>query len=98
MTSQGGDVRRIVNPATLEIVGEIVEASAGDVRRASEAAAGAARAWGRTPAIERGRLLHETARVMREHRAELSTLLTLEGGKPRLENLDELAWSAACFQ
>ena len=31
-------------------------------------------------------------------RAELSKLLTLEGGKPRIENLDEVEWSAACFQ
>ena len=25
-------------------------------------------------------------------------LLTLEGGKPRIENLDEVEWCAACFQ
>ena len=35
---------------------------------------------------------------MREDRAELSRLLTLEGGKPRIENLDEVEWCAACFQ
>src|SRR5204862_3359110 len=34
----------------------------------------------------------------RADRAELSRLLTLEGGKPRIENLDEVEWSAACFQ
>jgi acyl-CoA reductase-like NAD-dependent aldehyde dehydrogenase len=98
LTSQGNGVRRIVNPATLELVDEVAEASAADVRRASEAAAGAARLWGRMPAIERGRLLHETAGLMRKNRATLSTLLTLEGGKPRIENLDEVEWSAACFQ
>ena len=56
------------------------------------------RQWGRMPALERGRLLHETAGLMRADRAELSKLLTLEGGKPRIENLDEVEWSAACFQ
>ena len=35
---------------------------------------------------------------MRADRAELSELLTLEGGKPRIENLDEVEWCAACFQ
>ena len=34
---------------------------------------------------------------MREDRARLSELLTLEGGKPRIENLDEVEWCAACF-
>src|SRR5262249_46649515 len=49
------------------------------------------------PAIERGKLLHEAARIMREDRAAVSRLLTLEGGKPRIENLDEVEWSAACI-
>ncbi len=96
--SSGGGARAIVNPATLETVDEVTEATAADVRRACAAAAAAARQWGRMPALERGRLLHETAGLMRADRAELSKLLTLEGGKPRIENLDEVEWSAACFQ
>jgi len=35
---------------------------------------------------------------MRDDRAELSALLTREGGKPRIENLDEVEWCAACLQ
>ena len=62
------------------------------------AASDAWRHWRRVPAIERGKLLHETAGLMRADRAELSRLLTLEGGKPRIENLDEVEWCAACFQ
>src|SRR5882672_5528852 len=45
-----------------------------------------------------GKLLHEVAGLMRANRAELSKLLTCEGGKPRIENLDEVEWCAACFQ
>src|SRR5258707_222170 len=90
--------RRIENPATLELVGEVAEAGVEDVRRACAAAAAAQRHWRRLPAIERGKLLHETAALMRADRAELSKLLTFEGGKPRIENLDEVEWSAACFQ
>ena len=96
--SSGGGARPIVNPATLETVGEVTESTGADVRRACAAAAAAARQWGRMPALERGRLLHETAGLIRADRAELSKLLTLEGGKPRIENLDEVEWSAACFQ
>jgi acyl-CoA reductase-like NAD-dependent aldehyde dehydrogenase len=93
-----GKVRRIENPATLEVVDEVVEGSSDDAKRACLKAAEAGRKWRHLPAIERGKLLHDAATKMREDRARLSELLTLEGGKPRIENLDEVEWSAACFQ
>src|SRR4029079_19600767 len=49
--SQGGRARRIENPATLELVDEVVDATAADVRRACAAAAVAQRLWKRVPAI-----------------------------------------------
>ena len=91
-------VRRIEDPATLELVAEVAEAGEADVRRACLVAAAAQKHWRRLPAIERGRQLHEAASLMREDRAELSALLTREGGKPRIENLDEVEWCAACLQ
>jgi betaine-aldehyde dehydrogenase len=90
--------RKIVNPATLDVLAEIPDSSAEDVRRACAKASEAQKHWRRLPALERGKLLHEGAGLMREDRPELSKLLTLEGGKPRIENLDEVEWSAACFQ
>jgi acyl-CoA reductase-like NAD-dependent aldehyde dehydrogenase len=97
-SSQGGSVRRIENPATLDLVDEVIEATPEDVRRACSVAAQAQRHWRRLPALERGKLLHEAAGRMRADRAELSSLLTREGGKPRIENLDEVEWCAACLQ
>jgi len=97
-TSQGGRVRRIENPATLELVDELYDGTADDVRRACAAAAKAQRLWRKIPAIDRAKMLHETAGLMRGDRARLSELLTREGGKPRIENLDEVEWCAACFQ
>ena len=96
--SAGGRPRRIENPATLETLDEVVDATADDVRRAAAAAAAAQRTWRRMPALERAQLLHEAAGLMRQDRARLSELLTREGGKPRIENLDEVEWCAACFQ
>jgi acyl-CoA reductase-like NAD-dependent aldehyde dehydrogenase len=96
--SPAGGVRRVINPATLELVGEVTDATEGDVASACGVAATAQRRWGRLPALERGKLLHETAGLLRADRAELSRVLTLEGGKPRVENLDEVEWCAACFQ
>src|SRR6476620_9683484 len=96
--SHGGLPRRIEHPATLELVGEVVDGTAADVRRAVAAAAGAQGRWKKMPAIERGHMLHEAAGLMRGDRARLSELLTREGGKPRIENLDEVERCAACFK
>ena len=73
--------RTIENPATLEAVAEVTEGTAEDARRAVAVAARAQREWRQLPAIERGHLLHEAARHLREDRKELARLLTLEGGK-----------------
>ncbi|HET6345954.1 MAG TPA: aldehyde dehydrogenase family protein, partial [Myxococcota bacterium] len=95
--SRNGRARRIVNPATLEPVEEVAEADAGDVARAVEAARRAQGGWQATPAVERARILHEVAAALRADRKALAELLTREGGKPRIENIDEIEWCAACF-
>src|SRR5262252_5266161 len=89
---------RIQDPATLDVVGEVPETTTDEVRQTTAAAAEAQRHWRRMPALERAKMLHETAGLMRGDRARLSELLTREGGKPRIENLDEVEWCAACFQ
>ena len=96
--SCGNDRRTIVDPATLEAVDDVIEATPEDVRMACAAAAAAGRHWARLPALERGKLLHTAASLLRDDRAEISSLLTREGGKPRNENLDEVEWCAACLQ
>jgi betaine-aldehyde dehydrogenase len=95
--SSGSAKRDIQDPATLETVDTVTEGTAEDVRRAVAAAVAAQHHWRKMPAVERGKLLHDVARSMREDRATLSELLTREGGKPRIENLDEVEWCAACF-
>src|SRR5262249_19896214 len=40
---------------------------------------------------------HEFARRLREKKQEVATILTEEGGKPLIENVDEVEWVAACF-
>jgi betaine-aldehyde dehydrogenase len=42
-------------------------------------------------------LLHRIAFNIREHLQDLATLLTAEGGKALIENMDEVEWVAACF-
>ena len=92
-----GGTRLIADPATLEPVETVPESTAADVQRAVASGVAAQARWRRVPAVERARLLHQVAAALREDRARLSELLTREGGKPRIENLDEVEWCAACF-
>jgi betaine-aldehyde dehydrogenase len=85
-----GPVEVVANPATEEPLAEVAAASAEQVDRAVAAARRALPGWRRTPAGERGELLHGVAGWLRAHTAELGRLLTLEGGKPLVENTDEV--------
>jgi betaine-aldehyde dehydrogenase len=92
-----GPPLEVENPYTEEIIATLGTASAEQVDAAVAAAREAARSWARTPAIERGEMLHEVAARLRAHTGELAHAMTLEGGKPLLENSDEVGWTAAAF-
>src|SRR5918996_77744 len=77
----------------LLIGGELI---AGD-GSALAAAREAAREWGRAPAVDRGELLREVAARLRARTDKLAEAMTMEGGKPLVENSDEVGWTAACF-
>ena len=92
-----GAALAVENPATEDTVATVGTASPEQVDAAIAAAREASRGWERTPAIERGEMLHEVARRLREHQAELAAVMTSEGGKPLIENSDEIEWCAAAF-
>jgi betaine-aldehyde dehydrogenase len=87
----------VINPATEEVIDEVPRANAVDADRTLQAATKAGTTWRFTPGLEKCELLHAIARDVRVQRAELARLLTLEGGKPLIENMDEIEWVAACF-
>jgi betaine-aldehyde dehydrogenase len=92
-----GDELAVENPATEETVASVGTASPGQLDAAVAAAREAARGWAATPAVERAELLHEVATRMRAMTDELARAMTLEGGKPLIENSDEVGWTAAAF-
>jgi acyl-CoA reductase-like NAD-dependent aldehyde dehydrogenase len=92
-----GEPLAVENPFTEETIDSVGTASPEQVDAAVAAAVQAARDWARTPAIERGELLREVAARLRARTDELGRLMTLEGGKPLVENTDEVGWTAACF-
>ena len=92
-----GESLAVENPYTEETIASVELPSAEQVDAALAAAREAARGWAQTPAVERGELLHEVASRLRSRTDELAELMTLEGGKPLVENSDEVGWTAAAF-
>ena len=92
-----GDEIAVENPFSEETFETVNTASGEQLDAAIAAAREAFETWSRTPALERGEMLHEIARRMREHQEDLATTMTAEGGKPLVENRDEIEWCAAAF-
>ncbi len=95
--ARGGETMSVENPATEEIIATVPRAQDADVASAVERARHAQREWRRVPGLEKARLLHEVAARIRAMHRELAEVMTLEGGKPMIENLDEIEWVTACF-
>ena len=87
----------VENPFTEETIATVGVASPEQLDAAIASAREAATPWGRMPAGERGEMLHEVANRLRERTGELAALMTAEGGKPLVENRDEVGWTAAAF-
>ena len=87
----------VENPFTEETIATVASASPGELNAALDAATESSAQWASTPAWERGEMLHEVATRLRSSADELAELLTLEGGKPLIENRDEIGWVAAAF-
>jgi betaine-aldehyde dehydrogenase len=92
-----GEPFAVENPYTEETLATVAAPSTEQVDAAVAAAETAGKQWAATPAVERGELLHGVARWLREHTDELARVMTLEGGKPLIENSDEVGWTAAAF-
>lgn len=87
----------VINPANEKLLADIPNQSAAEVALAVARAKKAFQSWRLTPAHEKAELLHEIARRLKGRSADLAKTLTEEGGKPLRENIDEMGWSASCF-
>ncbi len=95
---QDGEPFKTVNPATEEVLAEVVAAGPLDVDRAVNAARTAFPRWSGLPASERGKYLYRIARLVQERSRELAVLESLDNGKPIRESRDlDLPLAAAHF-
>jgi aldehyde dehydrogenase (NAD+) len=80
---------KTVNPATEEVLSEVVAAGPRDVDRAVAAARAAYdRTWSRLSGRDRGKYLYRLARLVQERSRELAVLESIDNGKPIRESRD----------
>ena len=90
----------VIDPSTTEVIGRVPDAGAADVGRAVMAARAAfdAGPWKEATAQDRGRVLFELARIVRERATELAAIETRNTGKPIVEAEFDIADTATCYE
>ncbi|MGX6448273.1 aminobutyraldehyde dehydrogenase [Patulibacter sp. S7RM1-6] len=81
----------VLDPATEEVIARVPLGGPEDVERAVDAAAAAARDWGRTTPQERATALLAIADLLDAHAEELTDLESRDAGKPRAAAAEEVA-------
>jgi len=75
---------------------ELARSRAEDVRAAVAAARRAQAGWSRTPAVQRGMLLHGLVRLMQDHAEAIGGIVAAETGKTVAEGIGETAGAVQC--
>jgi lactaldehyde dehydrogenase/glycolaldehyde dehydrogenase len=89
--------RPVLSPITGQVIAEVTDASPGQGARAIDAAIAAQPAWGRLAPLERGRVMHRIAALVRENAEVLARIVVLEQGKPIAEARGEVGGAAEFF-
>lgn len=88
VSSKDGSRYKTINPATEEVLSEIVEAGKKDVDIAVKAARSAYAKWSKLPGSARGKYLFRIARILQERSREFAVLESINNGKPIRESRD----------
>jgi aldehyde dehydrogenase (NAD+) len=95
----GEDLVEVEDPATLDIVARVREATTQDVDRAVTSAADAfARVWRDMPGRDRGRILARVAAALRDTAPALAELESLDTGKPLRQARSDVDTAARYFE
>ncbi|MGA1390309.1 MAG: aldehyde dehydrogenase family protein [Candidatus Nanopelagicales bacterium] len=88
INSNGAKTYKTINPATEEVLAEIIEASQKDVDLAVKSARKAFKTWSKLTGGQRGKYLFRLARIIQERSRELAVLESMNNGKPIRESRD----------
>jgi betaine-aldehyde dehydrogenase len=98
-TAQPGERFASINPATGEILGHVVAAGSAQVNAAVAKAVRAQTGWAAMSGVERARILHRAAALLRSRNHELAELETRDTGKPIQEtSVVDVTSGADCFE
>jgi succinate-semialdehyde dehydrogenase / glutarate-semialdehyde dehydrogenase len=84
----------VVDPASEQVLGRVPHATTADVEDAVAASERGFRVWRRIPAADRGVIIHEAARLLRERKDHVARVATREMGKPLREAQAEIDTAA----
>ncbi len=100
VSSHSGETWDVINPANQEVIARVPLADEEDTRMAIDAARRAfdKGPWRRMTQVDRGKLLFELARAIREKTEELASIETLNSGKPIRESRYDISDTADCFE
>lgn len=96
--TEGRDTTQPRNPATGEKLGDLPSASGADLDRALGAAEEGFSTWRDTPGANRAAIMRKAAALLRERTEEISSVATMEQGKPLAEAKGELALTASLLE
>src|SRR5580704_4654229 len=89
---------RPIDPTTEEPLGDYPNHTRDEILSRLSESASAFENWRTTPLLDRGRLMHKAAQVLRDRSAELSLHMTREMGKPIVAAEGEIEKCAACCE
>ena len=88
--ADSGEVLKVVNPATLELVKEVSYGGKIEAEKAVNAAKQAFKRWKKLTGIERAEIMKKAADYMKESAQEIAETMTREMGKPIKEAYGEV--------
>lgn len=96
-TASGGSMR-LTNPATGTLLGELPAAGAEELDQVLQSAQRGFRVWKNTAPAERCALILRAAKLIRERKAAIALVMTLEQGKPLRESEAEVIRAAELIE
>jgi len=80
----------VYNPATGEVIAEVVQSTEDDIKQAVQAAKDAFPAWAATTPLRRSRIMNRFRILLEQNSNELATIISLEHGKVFSDALGEV--------
>lgn len=91
---ESDDTFGVINPATGEEIGRVVNGGQADAARAIDVAHDAQKSWRATTAYQRSAILYKAWELMMAQHEELAQLMTREQGKPLKASRNEVKYAA----